>query len=103
KPTAAGGVVVVFSVEEKPSVRKVLVSGNDEVELGDINEVLDLERDAILDITKVKQNREKIHDLYVEKGFYLADVSYEIERVNESEVDILYVVDENSKVQIREV
>ena len=33
RPAPSGGVIVVFAVEEKPSVRKILVSGNDEVTL----------------------------------------------------------------------
>lgn len=103
EPSPDGGVIVTFAVQEKPSVRKVLVSGNDDVDLDDINEVLDLERDAILDIAKVKKNREKIHDLYVEKGFYLAEVDYEVRPINESEVDVWFVVDEGAKVEIREV
>src|SRR6187402_2064182 len=49
---SGSGVIVIFGVKEKPSVRKILVSGNDELELEKINEVLDLKRDAILDITK---------------------------------------------------
>ena len=101
--SAKGGVIVTFIVKEKPSVRKILVSGNDELELDKINEVIDLKRDSILDITKVKANREKIHDVYVEKGYYLASVDYEVKPVNESEVDVWFVVDEHSKVEIREV
>ena len=101
--SAKGGVIVTFGVKEKPSVRKILVSGNDELELDKINEVIDLKRDSILDITKVKANREKIHDVYVEKGYYLASVDYEVKPVNESEVDVWFVVDEHSKVEIREV
>ncbi len=103
EPTATGGVILTFAVKEKPSIRKVLISGNDELELEKINEVLDLKRDAILDIGKVKKNRQKIHDLYVEKGYYLASVTHDIRPVNESEVDVWYLVDENSKVEIREV
>ncbi len=95
--------LVIFAVKEKPSVRKILISGNDELDLDKINEVLDLKRDAILDVTKIKQNREKIHDLYVEKGFYLAAVEYEVKPVNESEVDVWFVVNEHSKVEIRDV
>ena len=98
-----GGVYVYFVVKEKPSIRKVVVSGNDELELEKINEVLDLKRDAILSVAKVKRNREKVHDLYVEKGFYLASVDYEIRPANESEVDVWYIVDESSKVEIRDV
>ena len=100
---AGGGVVLTFAVAEKPSVRKVLVSGNAEVELEKINDVLDLELDAIVDIAKIKRNRDKIADLYVEKGFYLASVDYEVKPANEAEVDVWFVVDEKSKVQIRDV
>jgi outer membrane protein insertion porin family len=102
-PGRAGGVVLVYVVKEKPSVRKIFVSGNDEVELDKINEVLDLKRDTILDVTKIKQNVEKIHDLYVEKGYYLASIEYELRPVNESEVDIWFLIEERAKVEIREV
>jgi outer membrane protein insertion porin family len=100
---ASGGVTLTFAVKEKPAIRKVLVAGNNDVGLDKINEVLDLELDAIVDITKVKKNREKIADLYVQKGFYLATVDYEIKPANESEVDVWFKIDEKSKVKIRDV
>lgn len=102
-PTDTGGVIVTFVVKEKPSIRKVLISGNKELELDKINEVLDLKRDAILDVGKIKRNRDKIQNLYVEKGYYLASVDYDIRTVNEAEVDVWYLVKENAKVEIREV
>jgi outer membrane protein insertion porin family len=98
-----GGVTLTFAVKEKPAVRKVLVAGNSELGLDKINEVIDLELDAIVDISKVKKNRQKIADLYVQKGFYLATVDYEIKPVNEAEVDVWFKVDEKAKVKIREV
>ncbi|RMH44206.1 MAG: outer membrane protein assembly factor BamA [Deltaproteobacteria bacterium] len=103
EPSDTGGVVVTFTVAEKPSVRKVYVAGNDEIELDKINEVIDLKRDEILDIAKIKRNRDKIQDLYVEKGFYLASVDYQVRPVNEAEVDVWFTIDERSKVEIREI
>ena len=100
---ASGGVALTFAVKEKPSIRKVLIAGNSELGLDKINEVIDLELDAIVDVTKVKKNREKIADVYVQKGFYLATVDYEVKPVNESEVDVYFTVDEKAKVKIREV
>ena len=50
--SASGGVTLTFAVKEKPSIRKVLVAGNSELELDKINEVLDLELDAIVDISQ---------------------------------------------------
>ena len=100
---ASGGVALTFAVKEKPSIRKVLIAGNSELGLDKINEVIDLELDAIVDVTTVKKNREKIADLYVQKGFYLATVDYEVKPVNESEVDVYFTVDEKAKVKIRDV
>jgi len=100
---ASGALTLTFAVTEKPSIRKVLIAGNSEVELSKVNEVIDLELDTIVDITKVKKNREKIADLYTQKGFYLATVDYEIKPVNEAEVDVWFTIDEKTKVKIREV
>ncbi len=101
--SAAGGVVLTFAVKEKPSIRKVLIAGNSDLGLDKINEVLDLEIDTIVDITKVKKNRDKVAELYVQKGFYLATVDWEVKPVNETEVDVWLTVDEKAKVKIREV
>ena len=98
-----GSLTLTFAVKEKPSIRKVLVAGNSELELSKINEVIDLELDSIVDISKVKKNREKIADLYVQKGFYLATVDYEIKPINEAEVDVWFKIDEKAKVKIRDV
>jgi outer membrane protein insertion porin family len=99
----SGAITLTFAVKEKPAIRKVLVAGNSDMGLDKINEVIDLELDAIVDISKVKKNREKIADLYVQKGFYLATVDYEIKPVNEAEVDVWFKIDEKAKVKIREV
>lgn len=99
----SGGVILTFAVKERPSIRKVLVAGNSELGLDKINEVIDLELDAIVDITKVRRNRDKILERYVQEGFYLATVDYEVKPVNESEVDVWFTVDEKAKVKIREV
>ena len=99
----SGALTLTFAVKEKPSIRKVLVAGNQELGLDKINEVIDLELDTIVDIGKIKKNREKIADQYVQKGFYLATVDYEIKPVNEAEVDVWFKVDEKAKVKIRDV
>jgi outer membrane protein insertion porin family len=98
-----GGAILTFAVKEKPSVRKILVDGANDLGLEKINERVDLERDAILDIGKVKENRDKIAELYNEKGYYLATVEWEVKPVNEAEVDVWFKVDERAKIQIRGV
>src|SRR5206468_9316712 len=97
------GSVVTFVLREKPAINKIYVAGNDEVALTKINEVLDIKKDQILDLAKIKKNVEKIKDAYTEKGFYMAEVSYEIKRDTTSTVDVWFHIRENSKVEVRRV
>ena len=50
-----GSLTLTFAVKEKPSIRKVLVAGNNELELSKINEVIDLELDSIVDISRSRR------------------------------------------------
>jgi outer membrane protein insertion porin family len=98
-----GGVAVVFVLKEKPSIRKIYVSGHEEVGLTKINEVLDIKKEQILDLAKIKKNMEKIRELYLQRGYYMADVTHELKRVGASEVDVYFRVHENAKVEVRRV
>ena len=100
---AGGKVGLTFVVREKPSIRKIYVSGNKELGVDKINEVLDLKKGTILDPAKIKRNVEKVRDLYVEKGYYLADVTSDVQRKSEKDVDVYFIVDENAKVEVRQV
>jgi outer membrane protein insertion porin family len=102
-PMVGGGVIAIFVLKEKPSVRKIYVSGHDEVGLTKINEVLDIKKEQILDPAKIKKNVEKIRELYVQRGFYMAEVNYELERENQNEVDVYFRIRENAKVEVRRV
>ncbi len=97
------GLVIVFVLKEKPAINKIYVAGNDEVSLSKINEILDVKKEQILDLAKLKKNVEKIKELYIEKGFYMAEVSYELKRNSPSEVDVWFRIHENAKVEVRRV
>ena len=100
---AKGRVIITFVVREKPSIRKIYVAGARELGLDKINEVLDLKKDTIYDPTKVKRNVEKVRDLYVEKGYYLAEVTSDIKRIDNTHVDVYFIVDEHAKVEVRRI
>ncbi len=54
-------------------------------------------------LVNLKKNAEKIRDLYVEKGFYLADVTYDLTSVSGNQVDLTFVIDEHAKVQVKRI
>ena len=103
RSTATARLTLTFAVKEKPSIRKVLIAGQPrgralEDQRGHRPRARHDRRHR-----KVKKNRDKIADLYVQKGYYLATVDYEIKPVNEAEVDVWFKIDEKAKVKIREV
>jgi outer membrane protein insertion porin family len=103
--TTDRGVILIYGVKERPSVRKIIVEGNNAVKLDDINEQLNLEKNEVLDLGKVKANVEKVKALYTESGFFLADVSYELRPVTDEpgKVDIVIVIAEATEVIVRQI
>lgn len=98
-----GGVVLSFILKEKPAIRKIIITGNREVDIDKINEVLDLKKNQILSRAQVKRNAEKIRAEYLDKGYYLAEVRFEIKPVSATAVDVYFRVKEGKKVEVRSV
>lgn len=73
-----GTIDLIVEVSEKPAIHDVLYEGNDRVSKDDISEVVDVKAFQVLDVPKLRRNVEKIQNLYVEKGYYLAEVRYEV-------------------------
>lgn len=98
------GIAYVVRVTERPSIRQVSLSGNDELTKEDFKDALDLKAYSILDMAAVRRNAKKIQDKYVEKGFFLAEVVPELRPVPDSnEVDVVFAIREHSKVQVKEI
>lgn len=100
-----GEVALVFVVEEKPAIASVRFEGNDELSEDDIKEVLNLKRFQILDVSRVKANAEKIRELYLEKGFYLAEVDYEIQpdEQYEDQAHVVFQIREYAKIRVKRI
>ncbi len=100
-----GGVIVTYAVVEKPAIAEVKFDGNDELSEEDILEVVDVKKYQVLDISKVKANAEKIHNLYVDKGYYLAEVDYDIDINPKSpdQANVTFKIREYAKVQVKKV
>ncbi|MCB9644731.1 MAG: outer membrane protein assembly factor BamA [Myxococcales bacterium] len=95
--------VLIFRVKEKPAIRDVRFKGYKEVGIDDIKKVVDVKKYGILNRARVQQNVQKIRELYVEKGFYLAEVEAEISRPTNASVIITFQIRENAKIMIRQI
>ena len=97
------GPVVVIVVAEKPSIRDVVVQGNKKVTTEDIKEVMNLRPFSILSESKVRSNSRKVEDLYLEKGFFLAQIDTTIKDEGNNEVSVTFDITENKKVLVKEI
>lgn len=78
RPGPNDSVILTFRLREKPAVDEVIIEGNRDVTKEDIEEVIDIKPFQVLDIAKVRANVGKIQKLYVDKGYFLAEVGYEV-------------------------
>ena len=100
-----GETVLIYRVKEKPSVLRIVFEGNDEIDEDDIKEVVNLRPFQQLDVNAINANKEKIEELYSEKGYFLTEVTPEIRDIegNSEEVEVAFVIDEHAKIQVKEV
>lgn len=98
-----GNVIVTFIVDENPAVRDVNLEGQKKIEDEDIREAINIEASSVLNEADVQADALRIRDLYLEKGYYLAEVEPVITEVGPDQVDLTFKITENRKVIVQSV
>jgi len=97
------GVVLVIRVREKPSIREVSFTGNKKITADDIREVMNIKAFSILDENKLRATSRRIEELYLEKGFFLAEVETKLTEIAGNEVKVEFSIQENRKVLVKRI
>jgi outer membrane protein insertion porin family len=97
------GVVLIIEVEEKPAVEEIAFRGNDEFDDEELMEKIDVEQGSILDEETVRNGVDDILKAYRDKGYFLAEVSYETEEVDAENVRVVYNIQEGGKIRVASV
>ena len=95
--------VLVYRLVERPTVREAKIVGNQALSKDDLKDTVELKPFSVLDLAGVRKDVKKIQEKYVEKGYYLADVSWKLIDQPDNQVDVIYAVDEKAKVQVKEI
>jgi len=98
-----GGVVYVVRVQERPSIRAVKLAGNEELSQDDLKEAIEVKALTILDLDVVRRTQKKIQEKYIDKGYFLAEVTHQIVPAEGGQVDVVFNIDENSKVMVKDI
>jgi outer membrane protein insertion porin family len=100
----AEGKIITFLVEEKPLISEIRILGNKAVKKDDIEGAMSVRSRQTVNPEKLKADMGKIKDLYDGKGYYNAEIRYEIEKAaGERDVRIVVTIVENDKLFIREI
>lgn len=101
----AGGVKLVVRVEERPVLRSVVYEGLKRVSSTDINDRVLRERIQAregnpLDLGELRRLETTLEEMYKEKGYRFAEVSYRLEEISTTERRAVFTVDEGDRVRI---
>lgn len=73
-----GSIVLTYRLKEKPTIHEIKIKGNDAISEDDIKEAIELKQYQIADMTRIRDTADKIRQLYTDKGYFLAEVSYRL-------------------------
>ena len=97
------GLVLIYSVQEKPIVREVTFEGNKEITTEKLKDGLDLRPNTVYSAKDVAKGVAKIKKMYGDEGYYLADVQTEVKKSSPSELSVIVKVVEGDKILIKEI
>ncbi len=97
------GVSLRFIVRERPNIKAIEFSGNDEIDNEKLLEAIEIKANTSLSIPGVRRSVQKIKDAYGEKGYYLAEVDYTVENEKDNEVTIKFKIVEHQSVSVRRI
>lgn len=97
------GMELIFTVQEKPRVEKIVVEGSDAVDEDDILAAMSTKVGAVMNEKLLAQDLEKVLELYRKKGYYLAKLEHKVEEHVNHSASLILKVDEGKKLYIEEI
>ena len=99
----SGKDVLLFKIKEKPIISKITFSGNDELGDDELKDQVKTTEFNILDINTIKSDLIALQKFYEEKGFYLANIDYELVTNESGGLNLTYRVKEYDKVRVKKI
>jgi len=97
------GLVLTVLVKEKPAIKEILTKGNHGVKRDKILEVMDIKPFSVASEGAIRENINKVQNMYRDKGYYEVQISYELIAVSNTEVNLVFKIDEGGKMVVKEI
>jgi outer membrane protein insertion porin family len=99
----AKGKIVRIQVEEKSTIKTISFKGNSAIKDEKLTEALDIKAGSVLNINDVRKNIQRIEVAYKEKKYHNVKVTYKTNELDNNLVDLVFIIEEGEKVQIKEI
>jgi outer membrane protein insertion porin family len=97
------GRILTVLVKEKPAIREIMVEGNRKLKKDKIIEVMNLKPFSVASEGAIKEDINKVQQAYREKGYYEAQITYELMPAGENEVNLMLRVNEGGKMAVKDI
>ncbi|WP_084184761.1 outer membrane protein assembly factor BamA [Desulfonatronum thiodismutans] len=97
------GKILTFEVTERPRIQAISVVGAKEIKEGDILKAITTRSGSIINPRILSDDLGKIRELYRQKGYYLAQVDYNLEQTDPRQARLNITVDEGNRLFIRDI
>jgi outer membrane protein insertion porin family len=97
------GLNITFTVQERPAVEKIVISGNKKLKLKKIKRIMSVATGDTYNEKRLNRNDESIYELYKKHGYYAAAVSHTVEKKGADKVVVNIKISEGNKVKIKKI
>ena len=97
---SGAGILLNLQVVEKPAITAIAFEGNEEITEDNLKDKLETKLYTIVNEVSVMADVRMIEKQYAEKGFYLAKVTYTLDKKSANEVTLTFHIDEGSKILV---
>jgi outer membrane protein insertion porin family len=97
------GRIVTFVVTEKPTILGIGISGNEAYDDDKILESLTIKTGSVLNLNRVRVNVGIIEQLYREKNYHNVKVAYQVNPLENNQVNLEFSVEEGEKISIERI
>ena len=98
-----GGLRVVYQISEKPTINKIEIIGNSNVEIEKIRERITAKAQTIVSESVLKETVRNIRKLYQEQGYYFARIEAVLKESGRNTVAVTFLIDEGESVRIASI
>ena len=97
------GKIVIFNIKEKQTIRNIEITGNKAYKKDEIKENLTLKTGSILNVFQIQNNIQRIEELYKEKNYHNAKITYKLKELDHNQADVEFDIEEGAKVRIKKI